>query len=593
MRARRILPGALAGVLSIVVLTSVLALGGGPASAAARPDPVAPGGVGEAVPAGTTFVLEHGHIDVLAPVLDGRALRVESKDSSVAGAPVKWRDPEDLVLHVQPTATFTVPDRADFAEIGTPGQTLWTIRQQETDLTTNVWAGWSTEVINPPGNQQFAGDHLDWRLDAVDGPGTAALWMNATFNAGPRILFNGAKPLPQTTPMTMFTHSHVNWTFSAQGVYRMTFTVAGTLTDGTAVSDTVTLALAVGDLDPSGVEPGDGTPPPTSPTSPTSSTTTTTTTPPSSSTTPTSSTTRTTSTTPGAPQDDLEQAAIVLDSGHVDAVAPRIASDGRLRMDIKDSTGLGGAGLPEPAWRSPDRTVFHVVPAAQQAVPDDPVFAFLGEPGAPVWLIPQTQDPAIVWAGWSTEALSPDQAPPGIDWSLDAIEGPGSIAVFQNDAVGGIAAKVFDSRQALPQSSHVALGTHAHANWAFSAEGIYHLTFTVTSTTPGGQPLRDTKVYNFAVGNVDPQAAFPAGVSPGPASSTSDDAGVLSGDGNDGANGVSGPGPQATGTETQALAWTGVQPGAFIALGLTAVLAGTCLLVLTRRRRHTGKPHDG
>ncbi|GAA3587389.1 hypothetical protein GCM10022222_85070 [Amycolatopsis ultiminotia] len=580
MRAQKCFASVVAGVLSVSVLAGALALGGGPASAASRPDPIAPGGVGEAVPAGSKFVLEHGHIDVLAPVLDGRGLHVESKDSSMAGKPVKWRDPEDLVLHVQPQTTFTVPDRADFAEIGAPGQKLWTIRQQETDLAANVWAGWSTEAINPPGDQQFAGDHLDWSLDAVDGPGTAALWMNATFNAGPRMLLNGAKPLPQTTPMTMFTHSHVNWTFSAQGVYRMKFTVAGKLADSTAVSDTVTLALAVGEVDPSSVEPGEGATPPTS-----SSTTTV---PSSSSTAPTSSAPGTASTVPGVPEDDLEPEAIVLDSGHVDALAPRIASDGRLRVDIKDSTGLGGAGVPEPAWRSPDRTVFHVVPAAKQTLPDDPVFGFLGEPGAPVWLIPQTQDPAIVWAGWSTEALSPEQAPPGVEWSLAKVAGPGSVAVFQNDAVGGISSKVFDSRQALPQSSQVGLGTHAHANWAFSAAGIYHLTFTVTSTAPSGETLRDTKVYNFAVGDVDPRAAFPSGTTPGPSSSVSTSTapvGKRGGPEDPAAGGA--PGPAA---ETQALARTGAQPGAFVALGLATVIAGTCLLVLARRSGRTGTP---
>ncbi|MDT8914959.1 choice-of-anchor M domain-containing protein [Amycolatopsis sp. PS_44_ISF1] len=584
MRARGGPSGLFAGILTLLLITGVLALGGGPVAAAARPDPIAPGGVGETVPSGTKFVLDHGHIDVLAPVLDGRSLRIESKDGSVPGAPVKWRDPEDLVLHVRPQTTFTVPDRPDFAEIGTPGQTLWTIRQQETELATTVWAGWSTEVIDPPGHAQFAGDHLDWRLDAVDGPGVAALWMNATFGAGPRMLLDGAKPLPQSTPMAVFTHSHVNWTFSAQGVYRMTFTVAGALTDSTPVSDTVTLALAVGDVDPSGVAPGDGTPPPTSSTAPTSPTAPT---QPTSSSGPSSTpSTPAPSTKPGAPRDDLEPAAIVLDSGHVDAVAPRLASDGRLRVDIKDSTGLGGAGVPEPAWRSPDRTVFHVRPAARQTVPDDPVFAFLGRAGAPVWLIPQTQDPGIVWAGWSTEALAPDRVPAGVDWSLDSIEGPGSVALFQNDAAGGIASTVFDSRKALPQSVHVALGLHAHANWAFSAEGLYHLNFTVASASPDGRPLRDTEVYHFAVGNVDPRAAFPPGVTPGPNPSTSDSARPS---GNGGGPTPSAPVSRDAGAENRGLARTGVERGTFVALGLGTILAGTGLLALVRRRRHSDR----
>jgi surface-anchored protein len=52
------------------------------------------------------------------------------------------------------------------------------------------------------------------------------------------------------------------------------------------------------------------------------------------------------------------------------------------------------------------------------------------------------------------------------------------------------------------------LGVHAHANWAFSAEGVYRITMTQTATLAGGRRSSDTETLVIAVGNVDPKTAI-------------------------------------------------------------------------------------
>ncbi|WP_415830193.1 choice-of-anchor M domain-containing protein, partial [Kibdelosporangium persicum] len=161
------------------------------------------------------------------------------------------------------------------------------------------------------------------------------------------------------------------------------------------------------------------------------------------------------------------QDTAVVDHGHVDAVAPRIV-DGRLQLQYKD-----GSQPESPVWREPGTVVTHVKPESRIQVPDDPNYAFLGDPGDDLWIIPQDEIQGIVWAGWNTESLTASQVDPGsVRWTLDAISGdkrdsapPGAMTIFQGGSFGEPLPRVFDTHLALPQSYGLVLGTHAHANW--------------------------------------------------------------------------------------------------------------------------------
>jgi len=198
----------------------------------------------------------------------------------------------------------------------------------------------------------------------------------------------------------------------------------------------------------------------------------------------------------------------VLDAGHVD-LGPRFV-DGAWRVQLRDDR-------PDPpVWRDLEDAVIHVRDAARVTVPDDPAFRFLGRPGTPVWVLPQVQDPDVVWPGWNTEDREVVARVLGeVRWRLHGVEGPGGraargFALFLNDRFGAPAIR-FAGARPMPQQLGVPLGTHAHGNWVFPAPGAYGLDVELSAALRDGTSVRDRRTLRFAVGDGDPAAAFALG----------------------------------------------------------------------------------
>ncbi|WP_374699907.1 choice-of-anchor M domain-containing protein [Microbacterium sp. B24] len=141
-----------------------------------------------------------------------------------------------------------------------------------------------------------------------------------------------------------------------------------------------------------------------------------------------------------------------------------------------------------------------------------------------MWQVPQTQNPDLIWLGWNTEAVSRANAAGPVDWSLDGVAGPGRVTVYTSGVFGGVQNVVLDGAGS---SSRIPLGVHAHANWAFSEEGVYRLRMTQTVTLASGERSSDTATLTIAVGDVDPAQAVSGGSGCGVVSAavlTSDDA---------------------------------------------------------------------
>jgi putative ABC transporter-associated repeat protein len=267
------------------------------------------------------------------------------------------------------------------------------------------------------------------------------------------------------------------------------------------------------------------------------------------------------------------QDTVVVDNGHVDAVAPRII-DGRLQVQYKD-----GSRPDAPVWREPGTVVTHVKPESRMQVPEGPDYAFLGDPGDDLWMIPQTQIPGIVWAGWNTEELGAATVSGDVTLGLSKVDGPGNVAVF---LTGQSPTVVFNAADGLPDTLRVPLGTHAHANWGFAAEGIYRLTFTVTATLASGKTQTDTDTYTFTVGNVDPSTALGGRCGGGGPTSTSTSATSTTQPGPTSSDSDGAPGPQGG---TQPLAKTGVGGLSYLVpIGALMLAGGVALLILFRRR---------
>ncbi|WP_254897568.1 TIGR03773 family transporter-associated surface protein [Kitasatospora sp. NA04385] len=195
-------------------------------------------------------------------------------------------------------------------------------------------------------------------------------------------------------------------------------------------------------------------------------------------------------------------APTVIADGHVD-LGPRF-DQGRWTIGIRDDSG------PAPVWRDPDHVVLQAVDAAAVTVPADPAFAFLGTPGAKVWLLPQVQQPGVLWPGWNSQDPSVLHAVDReVTWRLESVRGPGRFTLFLNGSFG-TPEQVFDSARPLPQETGIETNSHVHGNWAFTAPGSYLLGIRMTARTLDGQTHDAAAVLHFSVGPQDPRSALPA-----------------------------------------------------------------------------------
>ena len=167
---------------------------------------------------------------------------------------------------------------------------------------------------------------------------------------------------------------------------------------------------------------------------------------------------------------------VTLSAGHADVIDPTYTA-GTLKIEVKDGTAA------TPVFRDPADVVFQVRPAARTTVPGSAGYSFLGTPGSPVWVLPQTQNANLLWPGWNTQRLSGSTFT-ATRTSLLSVSG-GQFAVYTTNAFGQPTV-LFDSGDGLPDTRSVPVGTHAHANWAFRSAGTYTVTFQVTGTLVGG-----------------------------------------------------------------------------------------------------------
>jgi putative ABC transporter-associated repeat protein len=198
----------------------------------------------------------------------------------------------------------------------------------------------------------------------------------------------------------------------------------------------------------------------------------------------------------------------VISDGHVD-IGPRFVNQD-WTVQVRDDTT-------HPAtWRDLDDVVLQASDASVLEIPDDPAFDFLGAPGERSWLLPQTQQPGILWPGWSTQDQRVATTIDGeVTWSLHDVQGPGHFTLFLN-ADFGEPEVLFDSQQPYPQSTDIEPDTHAHGNWAFSEPGSYLLDISMSTHTKNGQHVRDRGWLRLHVGDHDPEAAFEVTPTPSP-----------------------------------------------------------------------------
>lgn len=175
-------------------------------------------------------------------------------------------------------------------------------------------------------------------------------------------------------------------------------------------------------------------------------------------------------------------------TGHVDVVDVDYAS-GALTVQT----------LVNGVERDPATVDLVVLSGARTTVPNNASYGFLGAPGDPVWILPQTQNASLLWPGWNATDV-----PGGVfqsntlQLSLTSVTG-GKLAIYSTGLGGPTVLFDSDDANGLPDTRPLAAGAHAHANWAFGGAGTYTVTFQVSGTLTNGTTVSDDATYTFTV----------------------------------------------------------------------------------------------
>lgn len=183
---------------------------------------------------------------------------------------------------------------------------------------------------------------------------------------------------------------------------------------------------------------------------------------------------------------------VTLDSGHVDVFGIAF-EDGQFDLHVHDETN--------DVEYAPSQVRLAVKPEARTEVPNDPAYAFLGAPGSPVWVLPQVEDPQLLWPGIATEEVEPGIfVNDALTLKVECVSGPAGFSIFTTDPVGAPSVLV-DSGNGLPDSVAVTAANHLHANWAFEAAGSYTINVRVSGTLAAtGQKITSAPAtYRFKV----------------------------------------------------------------------------------------------
>ena len=279
-----------------------------------------------------------------------------------------------------------------------------------------------------------------------------------------------------------------------------------------------------------------------------------------------------------AAHEEWSNEASEISVGHVD-LGPRLI-DGQWRAGLRHDAESGAV------WRDPNQTVLRVGDAAIMTAPDSADYPFLADvAGKPVYIVPQTQNPGVVWLGWNTQdpavTATIDR---GLTMRVGPVSGPGRAWLFLQSGTFGKPLLLADSGAA-PGDVWIDSGTHVHANWAFSAPGTYTATVTFLGTTTAGEAVSASTTLRFAVGDAASASEALAMAAPAAADAASAGASASSSGAAPAASGAADPAGSAS--SASGAASGGLPDWAFLAIIAVAVLSLLVIgaLVVARSRR--------
>lgn len=496
-------------------------------------------------PAGTTATLDRGHADIFDLTSDASGtltLRIK-EDATGSGV---MREPEQTLLAVNKSTLTQIPASVSQAT-GAPAA-AYLLGQSGDNQATVLWPGWDTLGVTA-GGYDAARFHISYtgpengRIYAFTSSfteGTKAVTNDGSFDLAPE---------GDDIDQPYAAHKHVNWLFTRAGRYTVTVQASAWTPGNTGAANaqsaahtyTIDVADEASCLAESGAAPstdqaqpapapgvgpgsvsstnnqaaqdqgvGGATGTPSAPAPGTTGTTGNTGTTTGANPAPSSGAHTTSGATGGErcvatriTREATEAEAATLASNNAPANTARTtltvsvgdgasgnATDGHFDLGPAIENGTLVARVKDdrsqPAqWVDPSSLTFALGDAARITAPAD--LGFVATPGSSVWLIPSTQIAGVPWLGLNSqreEIVTGTTGP--VQFTLDAVEGPGRVAVFNAGALGsGVGEHVFDG----PGTGYtLGANTHAHQNWVFTAPGTYTLTITMR-VTPNGSAL--------------------------------------------------------------------------------------------------------
>lgn len=132
-----------------------------------------------------------------------------------------------------------------------------------------------------------------------------------------------------------------------------------------------------------------------------------------------------------------------------------------------------------------------------------------GPEGAPLWILPQSQDPTLLYLGTSAEpptAAGRPGVPAGafsgnLTLRLKGVDGPGQFILWQASQFGGFDVQMNSADGITDADFHtVIVGSHEHFNWGFTTNGVYHVAFQVSGQLAGSTNISSALIpFEFDV----------------------------------------------------------------------------------------------
>lgn len=190
-------------------------------------------------------VLSEGEIDIEAEIIGGE---LEGVVHDVVND-VEYEPADIALLHARSGTATPRPAGAAFDFIGVPaGQTIWVVPQNE--QAGLLFLALAAEGIDPA---DVDPDEVRFRLKAVDGPGHFSVWEVDGFG-DPTAFYSTTDGVTAADEfVSLLGHSHLNFGFTARGLYAVTLQAITTETGGNPLaSEEFTVYFAV---DPANVAP--------------------------------------------------------------------------------------------------------------------------------------------------------------------------------------------------------------------------------------------------------------------------------------------------------------------------------------------------